>query len=52
MADRGHADEERPSQIGLIRKLVPWFKASICDQPFNAPSCLFVELCSGHRAKR
>ena len=52
VADRGPADVELASQIGLGRKLAAWCKGSFCDQPFNALSCLFVELCSDHSTKR
>ena len=52
VADRGPTDIELASQIGLGRKLAAWRKGSFCDQPFNALSCLFVDLCSDHSIKR
>jgi len=52
VADRGPADVKLASQIGLGRKLAARCKGSFCDQPFNALSCLFVELCSDHSTKR
>src|ERR1700692_2942430 len=52
VADRGPTDIELASQIGLGRKLASWCESSFSDQPFNAQSCLFVELCSNHRTKR
>jgi hypothetical protein len=51
-ADRSPTDVEQASQIGLGRKLAAWRKGSFCDQPFNALSCLFVDLCSDHSTKR
>jgi hypothetical protein len=51
-ADRSPTDVEQAGQIGLGRKLAAWRKGSFCDQPFNALSCLFVDLCSDHSIKR
>jgi hypothetical protein len=52
VADRASTDVEFASQIGLARKLGARCKGSFFDQPFNALSCLFVEISSDHSTKR